>query len=201
MAFSEEYRQKAIEFCKIYGSYKQVFISLRKDYPDIGHPDATTIRRWKEKNKAEGTAQGKTPTKGFDPTTRTIPNRKIENHFDQLVEVAKTLLSGDLDSIRQVNQNRYEYVSREYYPPLLATRRLTKKELIMILKSNLNYANQLYRKMDLLDCFKAHLLTENPQIKDLNRTIEIDPLEFVNILKTVCMRGQIKGICLACEDW
>ncbi len=154
------------------------------------------IRKFPNKTGAKAE---ETEIERIEKSSNVINTEDKRKHFALLVEIAKRPLSNDLDSVKCISDDTYEYVSRRYYPPLLSPETISKEELTEILKSNFEYASQLYQRMDTFDYFKQHLEAENPQIKDIEQYVETSAFELIKLLKLLVLKREFKGKCPACE--
>lgn len=146
---------------------ERVFQHLKSEFPDIPHPTDRTIRRWQKQ-------------------------RRLEEHFEQLVSVAKAML-GILDTVKFKGEDDYEIA-----PPNSLVFSLTRDEIISQLVDNISESRQEYGDSKLFDCFLVHLEAEEPSCRELDKYAESHPTELLELLKRLVLEKEFKGKCSIC---
>jgi transcriptional regulator with XRE-family HTH domain len=123
--------------------------------------------------------------------------KRLEEHFTRLSKMIDTILDGGLDRISNSSlTGQHEILEAGY-----SVRTLSQDQLIAILEENLHNAYQQYSDSQ-VDCqLFAHIAVEYPKFKDIYGFINENPLEVVDILRTLAQMKTFKDTCPVCKDW
>jgi hypothetical protein len=124
-------------------------------------------------------------------------NPEMIRHRRKLSTIARIILTGWLDSVKRLDDGKFELIDREN---LTKPEYLDRKQLIEMLSSNLEYAEIQARENNLFECFKEHLREENKDIIDIESHAKQSPLELIDTLREIAERGLMKGTCHVCES-
>jgi len=176
MSYPEKMRLKAIEL-KPGRSASQVCRLLEIEFPDEPvYPDPRQIYRWcNPKSEVSHTLN------------------KSEGHNEELLDVTRILLDGDLEKVTEEGET-YQIFRSGYEFETISLNELSGR-----LMGNLDKAVMEYDEWFVLDCFFRHLEEESdePQIDTL-RFMEDKPFEIIKMLRLIYHRKTFKGTCPAC---
>ena len=131
--------------------------------------------------------------------------QRRKDHSDHLADIAKGLLSGNLDNIEAKSTktgdqyNIFEYIFWEGG----AGQVITRKQLSDMMERNIELFYEQPNDTYDLDCFLHHLVAEYPEVqsKGFNNFAKENPYELVEILRLLARRKTFKGTCPVCKDW
>jgi ribulose bisphosphate carboxylase small subunit len=187
MAYPDTVTQRAIELYEQGHSAGAIVKALQLEFPSIDVPDERTVRRWYKDQRTDTVDISK---------SQAINTKHKEEHFNQLAEIVRVLLSQGVDMISDTEfADQYEIVEEDY-----TTKTSTHHQLIGTLEGNLDLACQKFSPWEVFECLMAHIKTEHPALEDLYGYVNEHPLEYINIMRTLAQRKTFKGTCPVCKD-
>ncbi|MFC1995929.1 hypothetical protein ACFLVM_03560 [Chloroflexota bacterium] len=170
------------------------YLRLDKD-ATLTFPMRTDKRFVRERRKELSAVEAKCKEhlKAVDP----VIAKKRDEHFVYLAEIANLLLDGGLDRISNIqNAGQFEIIEEGY-----TIRTLSRDQLIATLEENLVKTYQQYADWQVDGQLFAHIKAEYHSFSDVYGYINRNPIEVVDILRTLAQRKTFKGTCPVCEDW
>lgn len=159
--------------------------------------------------------QGSTPAERISQA-QIDPSIVIQRgeHYEQLADVAKSLLANDLESVLEkqtktqlefppgLEEYQVDYTLQDQEGTFYT---LDKEELSLRLDDNLQSTFDKYKDWFVKDCFIPHLEAELP--KEIaseglwDGVIYEKPYELIHVLRVLAARRTFKGTCPVCKDW
>ncbi|MFC1918158.1 hypothetical protein ACFLXH_05865 [Chloroflexota bacterium] len=131
--------------------------------------------------------------------------QRREQHFNNLADIAQKLLEGGVRDIIMIapdtdNPNSEEYVITSGVDPVES---MGLNGLRHKLRDNLHLAFDTYGMWDVNDCLQTHLKLEGIDFlsQGIERAIQDNPYEFIEILRVLAQRQTFNGTCPVCRNW
>ncbi len=130
-----------------------------------------------------------------------IITKRLEEHFDHLVNMVNILLANRLEAITKNDPSISEFPYTLWSGQ--SGMAIPHEILSSYLQQNMNQLFLKYNEFDLRN-FTSHLEAEYTDVgsKGLRKVVAENPYELIEILRVLVRRGTFnKGTCPVCEDW
>jgi len=210
MLYSEKYKKRAVELFERCTA-AEVFDSLKEEFPGIFHPDRKTLWRWKITQTEEESKQ--TTEIKAEEATLTAINPQLKEHYDELAEVAITIM-GPLAGLKPMwnlpakdgDIEVFEIDRADNLGDNVIDSVIIRSEHIPdALSGGIEKAYDMHRDFNLFDCFLSHLSKEDVALADLDKSklqqyAKASPMELIDLLKGLALIKDFKGKCEICKD-
>jgi excisionase family DNA binding protein len=154
------------------------------------------------RGEASLTPPGEVAEKQIRKEVSLVTAKRIEQHFDHLADIAKGLLSGNLDNVTAKSTKTGDIFEYTFWEGTVG-QGIARKQLSEMLERNIESFYEQPNDTYDLDYFLYHLVAEYPEVqsKGFNNFAKKNPYELVEMLRLLVRRKTFKGTCPVCKDW